>query len=151
VLKNLDQAYLEALIKARYDTEKLVDLEERYEQVKERLRERFDMERDLKYKLKAEKLKKKQRVFRAVRWVARASTVAGVTTAIVLTGGLATPAAAALPAVEAWAQLWSNHDRQERERQEAEHRASRELQEEDIADIVSIVKDDASDKTLFDY
>ena len=72
------------------------------------------------------------------------------------------PTVAALPRVEAWAQAWSAHDKQERERQaaqfdgsyEADFRAfqkNQQLEEEDMADIVSVIVDDASDKTLFDY
>jgi hypothetical protein len=59
-----------------------------------------------------------------VRWVVRVSTVAGVTTAVVLTAGIAAPAVAALPLVEAWAQVWSANDKQEREMQAAQFDAS---------------------------
>jgi hypothetical protein len=77
-------------------------------------------------------MRSKQRVFRAVRWVVRVSAVAGVTTAIVLTGGVASPAAASLPVVEAWAQVWSRHNKDKRDRVIADHEASRDRELEDF-------------------
>lgn len=152
VRKNLDQAYREALKRAAHDAGMITALEKRYEIVQGRLRERFDEKRALEYQLKAERMKSKQRVFRAVRWVARASAVAGVTTAVLLTAGMAAPAVAALPLVETWMQVWSAHDREEREKLKADHdaadgrefgvyKAAEGLNNEDMEDFDSIFEE----------
>jgi hypothetical protein len=147
--KNLEQAYREALKKAATDANKLAVLKERYQLVKERLQEKFDKQRMHTFHLMAARTKKKQHVFRAIRWTARVGTIGGVTCAIVLTGGLATPVLAAIPLVEAWAQVWSAHDKHVRQRQKEDYdsrytvdfkafQTEEELEEGDVADINSV-------------
>jgi hypothetical protein len=91
-------------------------------------------------------MKSKQRIFRAVRWGVRLGTVAGVTTAIVLTAGVAAPAVSAMPLVEAWAQIWSAREKDKREKAIANHRScfdkdfaefygNEDLEDEEMADI----------------
>jgi hypothetical protein len=159
VNKNLEQAYSEAreqaLRRARQgDSRPLLAVDQRYKRIKDRMRDKFDEERTLDFKRRSKQLRKKQLVHRAVRWVARGSTVAGVTTAMVFTAGAAAPALAALPLVEGWAQIWSSHDKEKRDLLLAEYNtpADREfrlyqkeygLSEEDIAEMGSVPGDES--------
>jgi hypothetical protein len=158
VEKNLDLAYKQAMEMAARDPGTIAALEIRFDSVKRRLRAKFDKERDLEFQSKMERMKSKQRIFRAVRWGIRVSTVAGVTTAIVLTEGVASPAATLVPLVENWAQLWSRYEREKREEAIANYKASydkeladyygkEELEDEEIANIKSLFSHDILDKS----
>lgn len=156
--KNLDLAYQQALKMAARDPGAIAALEKRLELVKRRLRTKFDKERQLEFLLEMERMKSKQRIFRTIRWVLRLSTVACVSTAIVLTGGVAAPTAGAVPLVEAWAQVWSAHDKDKREKAISNHKSSydreladyygkEELEDGEIADINSLFSCDTLDKS----
>ena len=143
--KNLDLAYRQALKMAARDPGAIAALEKRLELVKRRLRTKFDNKRDLEFRLKMNGMKSRQRIFRAARWGIRLSTVAGVTTAIVLTAGLAAPAATAIPLVEAWAQIWSAREKGKREKAIANHRS---CSDRDFADFYG--KEDLEDEEMAD-
>jgi len=144
VHKNLTVTYRQALKDAGRDGGAIAALEQRLALVKQRLQHKFDKERDLALQQRLKHMKSKQRIFRAVRWVVRAGAVAGVTTAIVISGGAASPLLASLPVVEAWAQVWSAYDKEKRNMAMANHEAAHdreladfyskeELEDEDIA------------------
>jgi hypothetical protein len=150
VEKNLDLAYRQALNKAARDPGAIAALEKRLELVKQRLRAKFDKQRELEMQLEMERMKSKQLIFRAIRWGVRLSTVAGVTTAIVMTSGAAAPIAGAVPLVEAWAQIWSARGKDKREKAIANHESSytkelanffskEELEDGEIADINNLL------------
>jgi hypothetical protein len=144
VRRNLNLTYRQALKEADRDPGAITGLEQRFALVKQRLQHKFDKERDLALQQRLKSMKSKQRIFRAVRWVVRLSAVASASTLMVATGGAASPLLASLPLVEAWAQIWSAHDRDKRNMVMANHQAAHdkelgdflskeELEDEDMA------------------
>jgi hypothetical protein len=159
VSRNLDEAYKkakkEALEKSRHgDSRQLVILEQKYKDIKDRMRDKFNEQRTAEFKEKSKQLRKKQIIYRAVRWTARIGAIGGITTGIVLTAGALTPLSLALPAVEAWCQVWSGHDKEKRDRLHAEYNAPDEkdfrlyqkvhgFSDEDLEELVSVYDHDS--------
>jgi hypothetical protein len=158
IVKNLDLAYNQAMKMAARDPGAIAALEIQFELVERRLRAKFDKERDLEFQSMMERIKFKPQIFSAVRWGIRVSTVAGVSTAIVLTKGVTGPAVALVPLVENGAQVWSRYERGRREEAIASYKAfydknlanyygKEELEDEGIANIKRLFSHDILDKS----